>query len=347
MYLENKKQIMQTMYDEAKKMINELCPKDVDLKKYFNLEKSFKTKNDILFTLLISLQDKQMSYNVIGILRPERTETFRKLLFDFDCNMILTNYDEESLLTTFSKNFNINNIDSKQNLWRLYAKSVISSAQFVNTFNDAEEFDEFVQKYNDNKLELITLLQNKIYGLGFALACNFLKDLGYKDYSKPDVHIKDIFLAFDLCENDEYSVFNSVAEMSTVVNDSAFNIDRLFWLICSGKLYLDDVNIGRHKEEFIERVMDKLDSINIELEQTQTISNMNNINIDGNDKIVPLCTTKCSKFKNNYKYDYARITLNDKITEIFFNGNDKDKKVIDVLIKYDKSKDALIIEKII
>ena len=107
MYLENKKQIMQTMYDEAKKMINELCPKDVDLKKYFNLEKSFKTKNDILFTLLISLQDKQMSYNVIGILRPERTETFRKLLFDFDCNMILTNYDEESLLTTFSKNFNI------------------------------------------------------------------------------------------------------------------------------------------------------------------------------------------------------------------------------------------------
>ncbi|HAB67505.1 MAG TPA: hypothetical protein DCE23_09085, partial [Firmicutes bacterium] len=78
MNLENKKQVMLTMYDEAKKMLNELCPSDIDLEKYFNLEKSFKTKNDILFTLLISLQDKQMSYNVIGILRPERKEIFKK-----------------------------------------------------------------------------------------------------------------------------------------------------------------------------------------------------------------------------------------------------------------------------
>ncbi len=347
MNLENKKQVMLTMYDEAKKMLNELCPSDIDLEKYFNLEKSFKTKNDILFTLLISLQDKQMSYNVIGILRPERKEIFKKLLFDFDCNMILTNYDEESLLIAFSKNFNINNIDSKQNLWRLYAKSVISSAQFLNTFNSAEEFDTFVNKYNDNKLELITLLQSKIYGLGFALACNFLKDLGYKDYSKPDVHIKDIFLAFDLCSNDEYSVFNSVAEMSAIVNDSAFNIDRLFWLICSGKLYLDDVNIGRHKEEFIERVMDKLDSNNMEMEQVQPTININDINSDNDNNIIMLGTTKCSKFKNNYKYDYARITLNDKITETFFGSDGKDKKVIDVIIKYDKTKDALIIEKIV
>lgn len=347
MNLENKKQVMLTMYDEAKKMLNELCPNDIDLKKYFDLEKSFKTKNDILFTLLVSLQDKQMSYNVIGILRPERKEIFRKLLFDFDCNMIITNYDEESLLITFSKNFNINNIDSKQNLWRLYAKSVISSAQFLNTFNSAEEFDTFVNKYNDNKLELITLLQSKIYGLGFALACNFLKDLGYKDYSKPDVHIKDIFLAFDLCNNDEYSVFNSVAEMSAIVNDSAFNIDRLFWLICSGKLYLDDVNIGRHKEEFIERVMDKLDSNNIEMEQEQLTINMNDTSNDNDKNIVMLGTTKCSKFKNNYKYDYARITLSDKITETFFGSDGKDKRAIDIIIKYDKTKDALIIEKIV
>lgn len=344
MNLENKKQIMQVMYDEAKVMLNELCPKDVDLKKYFNLEKSFKTKNDILFTLLISLQDKQMSYNVIGILRPERKEIFRKLLFDFDCNMILNNYNEESLLITFSKNFIINNIDSKQNLWRLYAKSIISAAKYLDIFNSAEEFDIFVKKYSDNKIELITLLQNKIYGLGFALACNFLKDLGYSEYSKPDVHIKDIFLVFDLCANDDYSVFNSVAEMSKIVDDSAFNIDRLFWLICSGKLYLDDVNIGRHKEEFIDRVMNKLD--NNDRKQEQTLSKPD-INIDNNNDIITLGTTKCSKFKNNYKYDYARITLNDKITDTFFNGYDKDTKAIDVIIKYDKNKDALIIEKVL
>lgn len=56
--------------------------------------------------------------------------------------------------------------------------------------------------------------------------------------------------------------------------------------------------------------------------------------------------SKVSKFKNNYKYDYARVTLNPKIAEKFFSGADKDKKAIDVLIKYDAEKDQIIIKKL-
>ncbi len=326
MKTENRKQTMQIMYDEAKKMLKEICPRNIDLQKYFNIEKNFKSKNDILYTLLISLQDKQMSYNVIGFLRPERIKIFQKLLFNFDCEKILNNYNEESLLQVFRENFTIKNIESKRNLWRLYSKSVISAAKFLNTFNDINDFDNFVNKYNDNKLELINLLQKEIYGLGFALACNFLKDLGYKDYSKPDVHIKEIFLAFLLCDNDDYSVFKAVDEMATLVNDSAFNIDRLFWLICSGKLYLDNLNIGRHKEEFIIRVKNKL---NIDLT---------------NNNLTVLGTAQCHKFKNNV-LTYSNIILNDKITEIFFKNSKQDKEDIDVIIKYDHIKDVLIIEK--
>lgn len=231
----NKEIIMKVMYEEAKNMLIELSPKEIDLRKYFNIEKSFKTKNDILKVLLISLQEKQMAYNVIGFLKEDRKDIFRKLLFDFDSEMILANYDEKSLLETFSKNFTIKNLDSKQNLWRQYAKSVISAAKFINGFSNIEDFDNFIESYNSNKIELITLLQNKIYGLGFALACNFLKDLGYQDYSKPDVHIKSLFSAFNLCENDDYSAFNAVSKMSSLVNDNAFNVDRLFWLLCSVK----------------------------------------------------------------------------------------------------------------
>lgn len=346
MNLENKEQIMQTIYEEAQIFLNELCPEDIDLSKYFNLEKSFKTKNDILYTLLISLQDKQMSYNVIGILRPERNDIFRQILFDYDCDKILNNYNEETLLEEFSRHFNIKNIDSKQNLWRLYSKSVIDSARFLSTFKDAKEFDDFVISYGNNKIELIMLLQDKIYGLGFALACNFLKDLGYKDYSKPDIHIKDIFLAFNLCNNDDYSVFNSVSEMSKIVNDSAFNIDRLLWLICSGKLYLDNVNIGRHKEEFIERVKGILKNSQKIVRKSSITLYKNAEDTSKDNDIITLGITKCSRFNNNYKYNYARLTLNDKIVDTFFNGNDKDKKVIDVIVKYDRNNDKLIIEKI-
>lgn len=281
-----------------------------------------------------------MAYNVIGFLKEDRKDIFRKLLFDFDSEMILANYDEKSLLETFSKNFTIKNLDSKQNLWRQYAKSVISAAKFINGFSNIGDFDNFIESYNSNKIELITLLQNKIYGLGFALACNFLKDLGYQDYSKPDVHIKSLFSAFNLCENDDYSVFNAVSKMSSLVNDNAFNVDRLFWLLCSGKLYLDEISIGKCREELIKRVNEKFSK---ELEKEKSVNEINN----DNDEIIILGTTKCSKFKNNYKYDYSRITLNNQITEMFFSDNSKDKKVIDVLVKYDKNKESLIIQKIV
>ncbi len=37
------------------------------------------------------------------------------------------------------------------------------------------------------------LLGREINGFGFALSCDFLKELGYEDFPKPDVHLRDIF----------------------------------------------------------------------------------------------------------------------------------------------------------
>ena len=37
------------------------------------------------------------------------------------------------------------------------------------------------------------LLVQEIDGFGFALACNFLRELGYENFSKPDVHLRKIF----------------------------------------------------------------------------------------------------------------------------------------------------------
>ncbi|NCD05852.1 MAG: hypothetical protein EOL97_07010 [Spirochaetia bacterium] len=45
-------------------------------------------------------------------------------------------------------------------------------------------------EYNlQTKIALPLLISKKISGIGFALACDFLKELGFTDYSKPDVHI--------------------------------------------------------------------------------------------------------------------------------------------------------------
>lgn len=55
-------------------------------------------------------------------------------------------------------------------------------------------------------------------------------------------------------------------------------------------------------------------------------------------------TTKIRKYKNNYNQTYGRITLNEKITRKFINKANTD--VLDVVVKYDESQDALIIKKL-
>lgn len=259
---------MKYIYKSAKIFLldissNELEEKEIN--RYFNIVKSFKSKNDILYRLLLSLQNRQMSKNVIGLEKEERKKSFQKILFDYDSIKILNAYDENSLLKEFSNYFKIKNIDSNNNLWRLYSKSVISASKFIIKFKDIKDFDNFVNvfKYNEmSSAALPMLLEKEIIGLGFPLACDFLKELGYCEYPKPDVHIKDIFVAFGLCDNNDYSAYKAVIEMAKVVNDSPYNVDKLFWLIGSGNFYLHNINIGRNKEKFINLINENI-KINI------------------------------------------------------------------------------------
>ena len=106
---------------------------------------------------------------------------------------------------------------------------------------------------------LPTLLEKEIDGFGFALACDFVKELGYENFSKPDVHVKDIFWALGLSPwgTNDYEVFKAVARVARNVNVTPYNVDKLFWRIGSGYFY-DDPDIGNNgrigsrKKQFIE-----------------------------------------------------------------------------------------------
>jgi hypothetical protein len=256
----SRKNKMILIYNEAKKFLNNITPSDVGekgLKEYLNIKKKYKNKNDILLRLLLSLQNRQMSKNVIALENPKRKEIFDKILFNYDSDKILNSYNEETLLNVFKDNFLINNIESRNNLWRLYAKSIISACKFICSFDSIKDFDNFVNRFNYNEMSsaaLPMLLEKEVFGLGFPLACDFLKELGFSEYPKPDIHIKDIFVAFDLCENNDYSAYKAVIEMANIVKDSAYNVDKIFWLIGSGNFYMHNISIGRNKEKFINRV---------------------------------------------------------------------------------------------
>ena len=126
----------------------------------------------------------------------------------------------------------------------------------MNKFENVQEFDDFVMLYTENEvtaIQLPKLMEKKIFGLGFALACDFLKELGYVNYPKPDVHIMDILFAFGLCENNGDSAYKAVIEMANIVGETPYKVDKLLWLIGSGYFYMHGIKIGKNKKNLLSK----------------------------------------------------------------------------------------------
>lgn len=105
------------------------------------------------------------------------------------------------------------------------------------------------------------LISIEITGLGFPLACDFLKEIGFLNYGKPDVHLKYIFKELNLIDPTENTTikqdYQTLKLMDRIALDNkitTFEVDKIFWLIGSGNFYLSNVKIGRNRDEFIAKV---------------------------------------------------------------------------------------------
>jgi thermostable 8-oxoguanine DNA glycosylase len=90
------------------------------------------------------------------------------------------------------------------------------------------------------------LLSQEIDGFGFALACDFLKELGFINFAKPDVHVKAIVKGLNLSLQgaNDYTVFKAVARIAASCGTTPYDVDKLFWLVGSGRFYAHP-SIGR------------------------------------------------------------------------------------------------------
>jgi hypothetical protein len=158
-----------------------------------------------------------------------------------------------------------------RSIWPRYCRTILSSAKFLVQFESANDFYEFVDFFDEDeraRAALPLLLDREIEGFGFALACDFVMGLGYENFSKPDVHIKDIFQGLGLCPwgSSDYEVFKAVARVARNAGVTPYSVDRLFWLIGSGYLHGEpDIDnkgkIRSRKKEFIEVAWTKLGSL--------------------------------------------------------------------------------------
>lgn len=145
--------------------------------------------------------------------------------------------------------------DNARSHWVIYAKAALSAAHFLRDFPTAQSFHDFVQSFYVNhhsRLALPLLLKEELFGFGFALACDFLKESGYNGFVKPDTHLNDICRAAGITSADtNFGVFKDVVAYCTAHDLVPYEFDKLIWLVGSGNFYLDNQIIPTSKRAFI------------------------------------------------------------------------------------------------
>ncbi len=239
---------------------NYLCamlPKGIteqNLNRYFVGVYNLKNLKEAYIGMIRSVQNYQYMPNVIAF--DKRREQIKRILHNFDYDYIST-INVDDLYHTFRKEFKVTSKDSRMNSWYRWSCSVIDSAKYFREFKDIEDFNSYV-----NSSEAISIpmdISNKIRGIGFALACDFLKESGYVRFIKPDVHMTDICEAMNFSDRNQINVFNKLIEIATKSNVTPYKLDKILWLICSGNFYFDNINIVGKKKEFIQALKEKFE----------------------------------------------------------------------------------------
>jgi len=254
------------IYNCAKKFLLEKTPKEATneiIESYLNyLEKPTSTNwtmENIFLRFLESAQNANMKAGVIGG-SINGVKNLKTVLFEFNPKKVYQEFqDSKKLLDKIIEELKPNGAirRTEKSIWPKYCKTIISISEFLSQFEDATDFFKWTDFFYKDKRSMSALpmiLSEEVYGIGFPLACDFLKELGYIEYGKPDVHIKDIFEAHNLIQKNatNYQILKAIIRISNNVEVTAYNVDKLFWLIGSGKFYNhNNIPVKRLKDEFI------------------------------------------------------------------------------------------------
>jgi hypothetical protein len=216
----------------------------------------------------VSAQNANMKPKVIG----DAIGSLDKLA------LISNDFDPEYVLKTYGNNWQavFHKIKEKlkprgkvriapESIWPRYCRTILSAACFIDQFDSANEFYRWIDSFDHDersRAALPLILDHEIYGFGFALSCDFLKELGYVNYPKPDAHLRKIFTSLGLCQErvDNYNLFKAIVRVANNANITPYAVDKIFWLIGSGKFYADPSIgfIGSHQEDFINFARQKI-----------------------------------------------------------------------------------------
>lgn len=234
---------------------------EVRLQKYFVPEGDV-TSKCILFRLCSSLQNSGMMSNSIKFNDKDVTNRniIKKVLLDFNTMEAAAKYLPEGCESIYKAMIEAgikdNGIKEKRKSnWEKYCRGLYDGLKFLVTDNGEKIINELVKAscLTENELKKISEISNQIHGLGFALTCDWLKECGCTWLAKPDVHINEVIKYMkqnDKLKDEEiimmmFSWAKTIESNNVDKNATAYKIDKIIWLLCTGEFYLDNIRIGR------------------------------------------------------------------------------------------------------
>ena len=276
----NQSELDRAAYDLAKDfLVRSGADKGVTpelVEKYLHLDKTVRPRTvaGLYERVLESAQSANMGAGVIGG-SIGGVHRLGPVLCDFEPTQVLKKYASswESVLDEIEARLKPRGSlrRTPRSIWPRYCRTILSGAKFLSQFSSADDFYGWVDLFDEDERArpaLPMILSKEIAGFGFALACDFVKELGYENFSKPDVHVKDIFWAIGLSPygSSDYEVFKAVARVARHVDVTPYDVDKLFWLMGSGYFY-DDPHVGNRgriasqKKRFIEVARSRLEEM--------------------------------------------------------------------------------------
>ena len=151
----------------------------------------------------------------------------------------------------------------RRSAWKKFCLAILTGAEWLSQFEGADAFYRWVERHDRNarsRYGLACTIANGIHGYGPAVACDFVKELGFLNWSKPDVHLKKIFVQLGLAESeDNLTVFRAIDRFARHQGVSPYHADKVFWLISSGRFYHCEVEVRRGRTRFIQYALRRLE----------------------------------------------------------------------------------------
>lgn len=252
-------------YKKIEKIFTCLCEAaDIDNKDiYFKPERlwdSQHNKNYLYYRLCYSIQNTGHMRNSIKMGEGKNGTIIAGVLCDFDHEKVLETYSCGNEIYEALKNKGITDNgkgDKTKTNWEKFCEGAFSGAQWLvaggrETVEKLVSNAEVMQEVSEEYVKKLVEISKQIPYMGLSLVCDWLKECGCIWLVKPDVHIRNVYAHFAGKEDNvsEQEVIKEMYKWSLQLREydkkmTAYKLDRMIWLICTGNFFIDHKKIGR------------------------------------------------------------------------------------------------------